>query len=382
MERTEAQALNRLTERVETTLEQVDGTFPYYANPDNGEWVTTDDGNWCGGHWVGMLGLAYAQTENSRFAEAAEQCVAKVREHIPSQCMFAGMNYHYIGFKAFDITGDDDLRSLGIEGADMMVEYFNEKARQIPLGTLEIDSPAPEFRGPESGTGPSGDVLGAVDAIYTSLPILWRAARETGKSTYRDVAIAHADRHLEWYIRPDGRTWHHARFDPQTGELLTQYNELAYSDETCWARGQGWCIAGLARAYVATEADRYLSALETVVDYYRSNTPADGIPHWDFEHPEKPDVNRDTSAAALAADGLTRLPSNSVTRDLAEYGEHILHHLVSDYLTPLGEDDDRPPGMVLQGCYNGPSGFADRHELVWTDYYVMRTLSRRARTNN
>jgi len=377
MDRTERAALDLLVERVERTLDATGEAFPYYADPATGAWTTTEDGNWCGGHWVAMLWRAYERTGEERFARAAREHTETVVDAVPERCMFAGMNYHYVGFRACDVTGDDDHRALGVEGADRMVEYFHEGARQIPLGTLEIESPAPEFRGPESESGPSGDELGAVDAVYTSLPVLWRAYRETGEPCYRDVAVSHADRHLDWYVRPDGRTWHHARFDPETGALLDQYNELACSDDTCWARGQGWCIAGLARAYRETGAGRYLAALERVVDYYETHAPADGVPHWDFEHPEKPDVNRDTSAAALAAYGLARLPDGEETADLRAYGEHVLESLVESYLTPRSADDDRPPGMVLEGCYNGPAGFADRHELVWTDYYLLETLARR-----
>jgi unsaturated chondroitin disaccharide hydrolase len=114
-----------------------------------------------------------------------------------------------------------------------------------------------------------------------------------------------------------------------------------------------------------------------VVRYYETHAPDDGVPYWDFEHPEAPDVNRDTSAAALAAYGLTQLPSEGPTAGLHAYGEHILWTLVESYLTPQGEGPDRPDGMVLEGCYNGPAGFADHHELLWTDYYLLETLARR-----
>lgn len=50
---------------------------------------------------------------------------------------------------------------------------------------------------------------------------------------------------------------------------------------------------------------------------------------------------------------------------------------MSNYLTPVDEDDDRPVGMVTEGCYNGPAGFATANELVWTDYYVAAALANR-----
>ena len=374
MEKSRAEAYRYVVDRIGTTLDDTGDDFPYFADPATGDWVTTENGNWCGGHWIHLLWRAYQHTDDERFARAARDHTETMYDYMPREAMFCGMNFHYAGFRAYDITGEERHRDIGLEGADAMVTYFHQGARQIPLGVLEIESPSPEFRGPVSDRGPSGEHLGAVDAVYTSLPVLWRAYDETNDPVYRDTAVSHADRHLDWYVRDDGRTWHHAEFDPETGRLVRQYNELAYSDDTCWARGQGWCIAGLARAYEETRAERYLDALEKTVDYYVTNSPDDLVPHWDFEHPRKPDVPRDTSAAGLAAYGLTRLTRTSATDDLVATGERILDSLVDGYLTPSSPDDGRPDGMLLEGCYNGPSEFADRNELVWTDYYLEEAL--------
>jgi unsaturated chondroitin disaccharide hydrolase len=375
---TEREALDRMLARVRGTLDVLGtGAFPYYADPDAGEWTTTADGNWCGGHWIGMLWTARERTGDSRYTVAARALTDRALEGLVERAMFYGLNCHYAGFRAYDATGEEAHREIGLRGADAMIEYFHEGARQIPLGTQPIASPAPEFRGPDDEGGPSGDRLGAVDALYVAVPVLWRAYRETGDPVYRETAVAHADRHLDWYVRPDGSTWHHAEFDPETGDLVRQYNELARSDDTCWARGQGWCIAGLAVAYRETGAQRYLDALRRVIEYYRGHSPPDLVPHWDFEHPERPEVPRDTSAAGLAAYGLLDLPEEAATAGLRETGEEILASLLADYLTPVDPADDRPPGMVLEGCYNGPTGFADRNELIWTDYYLLRTLHRR-----
>jgi len=388
MDRTEARALELLCDRVRSTHEAVGDAFPYVADPDDGTWSTTPDGNWCGGHYVDALRIAADRTDKSDLADAADAHTETMMEYLPREAMFYGMNAHYAGFRTWDRTGRDADRERGIDAADAMVDYFDERARQVPLGILDIEGPE-EFRGPESDHGPPGDQLGAVDAAYVALGPVWRAVRETGDPVYRDVAVSHCDRHLDWYVRYDGSTWHHAEFHPATGDLVRGYNELAHSDETCWARGLGWHIAGMSRAYIETGADRYRRALESAVRYYRRHAPEDLVPFWDLEHPDRPDVPRDTSCAVLAADGLTRLPADGApdgsgpgagggkTADLRAFGEAILNSLISAYLTPRSPDDDRPSGMLLEGCFNGPSGFADRHELWWSDYYLLRTLDRR-----
>jgi unsaturated chondroitin disaccharide hydrolase len=46
------------------------------------------------------------------------------------------------------------------------------------------------------------------------------------------------------------------------------------------------------------------------------------------------------------------------------------------HLTPVDDQDDRPVGMVLDGCMNGVPGheFEPRNELIWGDFHLMETL--------
>ena len=259
MRETYQRALFAVLDRVAGVLKATGRAFPYVYERQRDAWETTDDGNWCGGHWIGLLWLATNHADGAaseRFEAAARAHTETMHSAMPRDSMFCGMNFAYAGFRGYDHSGDRALFGLGLEGADAMVDVFDEDARQIPLGKLAIKGPE-QFRGPESDHGPPGDRIGAVDNLYTAVAPLWRAYEEVGDTRFRDVAVSHADRHLDWYLRDDGRTWHHAVFD-ENGRLERQYNELAYSDETCWARGQGWSIAGLAVAYAATGAGRYL----------------------------------------------------------------------------------------------------------------------------
>jgi unsaturated chondroitin disaccharide hydrolase len=44
-----------------------------------------------------------------------------------------------------------------------------------------------------------------------------------------------------------------------------------------------------------------------------------------------------------------------------------------DHRTPTTDTDDRPPGMLLDGCYNHRLGLATRHELIWRDYFLLES---------
>jgi unsaturated chondroitin disaccharide hydrolase len=53
--------------------------------------------------------------------------------------------------------------------------------------------------------------------------------------------------------------------------------------------------------------------------------------------------------------------------------------MVTNYLTPQGEDDRRPCGMLLHGCYSYRAGWDTDHELVWGDYFLLEALRAWAR---
>ena len=375
-------SLSAVLDRVDVTLSETGDAFPLVADPETGTWETTPDGNWCAGHWIGLLWLAHdhadSDDERDRYEAAAREHTALLREsEALTETMFAGMNHLYAGFRAYDVTGDRSLFGVGLTGADAMLDLFHERAQLIPRRESEYAISGPEY---ESAKGPVEDVEGrstawegSSDSIYTSVPVLWRAYDETLDPRFRDVAVSHANRHLKWQVRPDGRTWNRTVFDPETGDPELNYNKHAHSDETCWARGHGWIIAGYAAAYDATRAERYLDVLERTTDYYVDHSPDDLVPYWDFEDPAIPDAPRDTSAAALVAYGLARLDGDGdrVAR-LREVGEAILASLVESYLVTDADDPRR--GMVLHGCYEKNAEYATDNELIWTDYYVAYTL--------
>lgn len=41
---------------------------------------------------------------------------------------------------------------------------------------------------------------------------------------------------------------------------------------------------------------------------------------------------------------------------------------------PVRGGETRPPGMLLEGCFNARDGADTRNELIWGDYYLLETL--------
>ncbi len=352
-------ALNLLIGRTRQTAAEVGERFPYYAD-ESGNWITTSDGDWCGGHWVGMLWLAYRRTRDVFFRELALRLTRRLAERLSADDMFRGMIHYYSAALGSDLTGDKQLVRIAVRAAEGICAMYNAKAKMIPLG-CEVKI---------QGAAVSGHEKGAVDHAAVPLMVVWWAWERTGRVEFAEVATAVTEQVCNWFIRPDGSTWQVGIFNPESGELVRRQTILGYSDESCWSRGQAWLLYGLANGYSHSRRSSLLDSFRRVWHYFQRQLPSDRVPYYDFSDPRIPGVPRDTSAASLAAAGLA-LISEAAEHDLYDYrksSEAITASLLSRYCT---ED-----GRLTQGCFNLPGQVATHNELVWGSYYLMETLDR------
>ena len=231
--------------------------------------------------------------------------------------------------------------------------------------------------------GSHAEVSSGVDDVtidcLMNLQVLWWARTETGDVRYQEVAVAHAERTAAWHVRPDGSCYQSVHFDPASGEPYKRHTHQGYSPEGCWARGLGWCAYGFLEAHRATGRQEFLDSARRALDYHVRKTPVDPVTFNDYDDPRIPVAPRDTSAAAILAAAAIELGHLTREARFLHEGERLLEALIRGYLTPLGPDDGRPPGMLLHGCYNLQSGEAPDHELVWGDYFLLEALLRRRR---
>src|SRR2546429_6476350 len=64
-------SLDRMISRTRSTLTDSPDGFPHIGDPNSGAWITSPDGFWTGGVWVGMLWLAQHHTGGGTFRRAA-----------------------------------------------------------------------------------------------------------------------------------------------------------------------------------------------------------------------------------------------------------------------------------------------------------------------
>jgi unsaturated chondroitin disaccharide hydrolase len=216
-----------------------------------------------------------------------------------------------------------------------------------------------------------------------AVELLFWASKNGGEAAWYDMAVRHCYRIIENFVRPDGSTYHFANFDPNTGELIEYLEGGGYSTDTTWSRGQAWGLYGFTVAYRETEDPNFLETAVKIADYYVNNLPADYVPYWDFEAPEIPDAERDTSAAAIATSALFEL--SVLTDDLvrkkeykmaAEKGLMYLCERKSrgGYLAEDENGNSLSKGILMDGCQNH-NNICDE-SLIWGDYYFIEAILR------
>jgi len=176
------------------------------------------------------------------------------------------------------------------------------------------------------------------------------------------------------------------------GSYRCPSTQQGYSPFTTWTRGQAWVLLGFAEEleFLETLKDAELeplggrSALEAemletacaVAAHYLDATPSDGVPYWDTgapglvhlpghrDQPADPANDFepvDSSAAAIAAQGLLRLGRQLERRGRASDGRRFFQAGLTVTRTLLGgpylSEDASHQGLLLHSVYHRPNGW-------------------------
>ena len=63
---------------------------------------------------------------------------------------------------------------------------------------------------------------------------------------------------------------------------------------------------------------------------------------------------------------------SNLARWYSDCAVKIIDSLIDNYLTKVGADDMRPPGMLSHGCYT--KVISDTEEQIWGSYNLMKAL--------
>jgi unsaturated chondroitin disaccharide hydrolase len=357
----------------ELSKEQGSGFFSE-ADNETGEWKAQKGYFWTGGFWVGTLWRLHEQTGDDRFRQWAEAWNAKLlgREHLQNHD--AGFINYYSSVLGYERTKDDKYRQGAVRAAERLKKLYNPQVELI------------------SAWGEKGNDT-IIDTMM-NIQLWWWLSKQSGDPSWRELAKKHANRTLEWFFRPDGSTYQSVHYNPgdnpqtfdgssvlnvypntaKPGELIFRHTHQGRGADTCWSRGAAWAVYGFARAYQETKDKTYLDASRKTAAYMLDHLPEDDVPWYDFQDEGVFVRNKDTSAAAILAEGLLILgdvvPERAAAAEYHKQGARIVQSLIDRYLTPVGAGDKTPPGLLRHGCSTRPRDFG----LVYGQYYLLEAL--------
>ena len=211
-----------------------------------------------------------------------------------------------------------------------------------------------------------------------------------------------------------GRTAHESIFNVKDGNFRCPNSQQGYSAFSTWTRGLAWAICGFAEelewfdsvskkdseGFAGKEGilPLMLKAARATSDFYIENSPVDGVPYWDTGAPDlyrlgdylnKPadpfnDFEPvDSSAAAIAAQGLLRLGKYLQRNEETEAGNHYwqagLTVLNTIFDEPYLSTDPKHQGLLLHSVYHRPNGWdylpggskiPNGESSMWGDYHA------------
>ena len=250
-------------------------------------------------------------------------------------------------------------------------------------------------------------LMGEKDAQISLLRRLVEHAKTTAQ-----YAVYYGEGRDFYDIR--GRTAHESIFNVNDGNYRCPNSQQGFAPFTTWTRGLAWIMCGYPEEleFIEMLADAELEpfggrqAVESMMlktaqatcDFYIEHTPVDGIPYWDTGAPELHKLGNyldrpaepfndyepvDSSAAAIAAQGLLRLGNYLTKRGQADAGKRYwqaglttLDSLFND--TYLSADENHQ-GLILHSVYHRPNGWDHipqgqkvpcGESSMWGDYHA------------
>lgn len=335
--------------------------YPFGALHSSADYAYTGATGWTSGFFAAELWLLYQRTQDTRWLDAAR---AQTRGLV-KLATYTGS--HDLGFMVGLPTG------LGATLDPSLEQQANYAEAKVTAARTLSKRWNPQVRALKSSE--YGGKWGLIVDSAMNAPMLIEVGQALGGPEGEELQYRGTEHMLTLardFVRPDGSTFHRMAFNPKTGALIGPIPGQGLAGDSTWARGQAWALNGFTRAYELTKNPELLDAAQRTAAFWVSKVPPGCIPAWDFDIANSR-APRDSSAAAIAADGLLSL-RRVVGDTAADYGAHAevtLGLLTTPWMTTARSVN---PGILLQQTLNVPS---DPREgsYVWGDFYLLRALA-------
>lgn len=337
---------------------------PTFVSPrtvENGQFKMVISRDWTSGFFPAELWYFYEYTKDKKWLNLAK----KYTEDIKKEQFNKGT--HDLGFmiycpfgNGYKLTKDTAYRSVIVQAAKSLSTRFNAKAGVIK----SWDHNGDKWKYPV-----------IIDNMM-NLELLFEATKFTKDSSFYKIAVTHANTTIKNHFRPDFSSWHVIDYDTLTGNVRQKLTAQGYSNESAWARGQAWGLYGYTLCYRYTKNSAYLAQADGIANFILSSkiTPADGVPYWDYNDPQIPNVSRDASAAAITASALYELAKYSKEgKKYKAAADKILASLSTKYTSKLGANY----GFILEhSTGHRPAKSEIDVPINYADYYYLEALLR------
>lgn len=332
---------------------------------EEGNLVMVRPRDWTSGFFAGELWYMYEYTNDNKWKDIAESYTSELE----------GLrNYkgtHDLGFMIYNsfgnglrLTGNQSYKQVVLDAAYSLVSRYSPNTGLIRSWDHNRD----KWQYPV-----------IIDNMM-NLEMLFWAFRESGDSTFYNIAVSHADKTMENHFRADYGSYHVIDYDTITGEVVHKHTHQGYSHESTWARGEAWALYGYTMMFRETGDTSYLNHAVNIAEFIFSHPrlPADLIPYWDYDAPEIPDEPRDASAASVTASALYELSlyvdDNDKSSEYKNYADIILENLTNDYRAEVGTNG----GFLLKHSTGSKPGNSEIDvPLVYADYFFLEALLRK-----
>ncbi|KAE8157652.1 Six-hairpin glycosidase-like protein [Aspergillus tamarii] len=354
----------------------------------------------------------------------------------PLHSMASRTDTHDIGFivmpalrKDWELFGNSHSLASIVRAANSLATRYVASAKAIRSWDLLI-------RKDTRITDMSTNLIVIIDSLC-NLDLLFYAAAQSSSGHLAEIAIAHARTVMRTHLRPEphlpqpkfGRykgqlysTNHVTCIDPKTGDIKRRMTAQGYGDGSTWSRGQAWAILGFAQTYAWTGDREFLDVACGTAEYFLERLETHPVargpeggkiqytsPPWDFDAPmeenEGQEVVRDSSAGAIAANGLLLLSQALIAKREASLAtrffdaavqlirgtlDYSLARETAQFRSVPGRDEDglkegpavedvvqgkRFDAILKHGTANNNENARRRyanHGLVYGDYYLVR----------
>ncbi len=312
---------------------------------------------WTSGFYPGLNYLCYEMSGNTDFKEVNDILLTKLPEPTnPSLGHDIGMIFSPSAYASYTLFRDSEAKALTIAAGEALMARFNSDGEYIKAWDWG---------------GEINDYRMIIDTMY-NVPLLFRCYELTQNIEFYNVALKHSKTAMKYLVRDDYTTAHTYLFNPD-GTPKGEMTHQGYSDDSCWARGQGWAISGFAMAYRFTNDESFLETAIGCAAKYIELAEENLIPKWDLIFKGDDTQPVDTSAAAIAANGFMEIYDATGIQLYKDYAYLILSELYENYSS---KDMPAYQGLIREAVGNMPQNTNISVSLIYGDYYFVELLSR------